>query len=310
MKNIAFRLLYACWHLLSLLPMWVHYGISDALYVLVRYVVRYRQKTIRRNLAASFPDKTEDELRAVERGFYHFFCDYLVESIKLMTIQKGNLRKRMQFKGTEQVAACIERGQSCIIYLGHYCNWEWVTTLPLWVPAEAQCGQIYRPLENATFDQLYISLRQRFGSVCISMRDTLRRIVDYRRKGQPTIIGFISDQNPHWVNMHHWRTFLNHPDTPVFTGTERIARQTGAAVFYLDMQRIRRGYYEGEFRLLTDHPSDMPEHAITDQYFDLLEASIRRAPQYWLWSHNRWKRTREEFDRRFEVVDGKIRERS
>lgn len=308
--NILYRLLYGCWYVLSLLPMWLHYLISDVLYVVVRYVVRYRRGIVRKNLSTAFPEKSASELKEIERGFYHFFCDYMVESVKLMTMGRENLRRRMQFKGAEQVAECIANGQSCAIYLGHYCNWEWVTTLPLWVPAEAQCGQIYRPLENEAFDRLYLSLRQRFGSECISMRDTLRRIIDLRRKNRPAVIGFISDQIPHWVNMHHWRTFLSHPDTPVFTGTERIARQTGYAVFYLEMQRVKRGYYTGEFKLITKDPASLPEYELTDRYFDLLEATIRRAPQYWLWSHNRWKRTREDFDRWFEVVDGKIRERA
>ena len=230
--KIVYPIVYALWYVLSLLPLRVLYVLSDGLFFLIYYVVRYRRPIVRKNLAASFPEKSEQELLAVERGFFHFFCDYLVESVKFMTMKEDELRRRMVFKGMEAVDEAINEGQSCAVYLGHYCNWEWVTTLPLWVTPKAQCGQIYHPIENAEFDQLFLSLRQRFGSVCIAMNDTLRALVGYRQKGQPVVIGFIADQVPHWRNIHHWCNFLNH-DTPVLTGTERIARKMKQAAFYL-----------------------------------------------------------------------------
>jgi KDO2-lipid IV(A) lauroyltransferase len=137
------------------------------------------------------------------------------------------------------------------------------------------------------------------------MNDTLRKIIEYRKVGQPVVIGYISDQVPFWTNIHHWVNFLNH-DTPVLTGAERIARKVDHAVFFLDVRRIRRGYYEAEFKLITCTPKKMDEFEITDIYFKMLEESIRRAPEFWLWSHNRWKRTREEFNERFDVVNGKV----
>jgi len=268
-------------------------------------MIGYRKRVVRSNLASSFPEKTEAELQQIERGFYHFFCDYLVESIKLLTISHEELKRRLVFKGTETVNEVVESGQSCAVYLGHYCNWEWITSLPLWVTAKAQCGQIYHPIENKDFDRLFLRLRQRMGAVCIPMQDTLRKILEYRQQGQPVVIGYISDQKPHWVNIHHWVDFLHH-DTPVLTGTERIARKVKHAVFYMDVRRIRRGYYEAEFRLITREPQQMPEYRLTDIYYEMLEASIRRAPEFWLWSHKRWARTREEFNERFEVIDGKV----
>jgi KDO2-lipid IV(A) lauroyltransferase len=137
------------------------------------------------------------------------------------------------------------------------------------------------------------------------MQDTLREILNYRKENQPVVIGYISDQVPFWTNIHHWVDFLHH-DTPVLTGTERIARKVNHAVFFLDVHRVRRGYYEAEFKLMTREPRKMDDFEITDIYFKLLEESIRRAPEFWLWSHNRWKRTREEFNERFEVVNGKV----
>lgn len=303
--KIVYYLVTAGWYLLSLLPFWMHYLLSDLLYVILYRMIGYRKTVVRSNLATSFPEKSEVELRKIERDFYHFFGDYIAESVKLMTISRWNLKKRLVFKGTDVVNEVIESGQSCAVYMGHYCNWEYVTSLPLWVTPKAHCGQIYHPIENKDFDRLFLRLRQRQGSQSIPMQDTLRRLLEYRKEKQETIIGFISDQKPHWVNIHHWVDFLHH-DTPVLTGTERIVRKLNYAVFYLDMHRVRRGYYEAEFKLITRQPQEMGDYELTDAYFAMLEASICRDPAFWLWSHNRWSRTREEFNERFEVIDGKV----
>ena len=303
--KILYYIVLAFWYMLSLLPMKVHYLLSDLLFWVLYGLLGYRKKVLEKNLKASFPEKSEEELKRIERGFYHFFCDYIAESVKLMTIRRENLRRRMVFKGAELVDEVIESGQSCAVFLGHLCNWEWVTSLPLWVTPKAQCGQIYHPIENKDFDRLFLRSRQRMGAVCIPMADTLRKIIEFKKAGQPVVIGYISDQVPFWTNIHHWVDFLHH-DTPVLTGMERIARKVNHAVFFLDVRRVRRGYYEAEFKLITREPQKMGEYEITDIYYRMLEQSIRRAPEFWLWSHNRWKRTREEFNERFEVVNGKV----
>lgn len=303
--KILYYLVLAVWYLLSLLPMKVHYVISDLLFWLLYGLLGYRRKVVGENLRTSFPEKSEEERHRIERGFYRFFCDYLVESVKLMTIRRENLKQRMTFKGTELIDQVVGEGQSCAIYLGHLCNWEWVTSLPLWVTPKVQCGQIYHPLENKDFDRLFLRSRQRMGAVCIPMQDTLRKILEYRKAEQPVVIGYISDQVPFWFNIHHWVDFLHH-DTPVLTGTERIVRKVNHAVFFLDVRRVRRGYYEAEFKLITREPQKMGDYEITDIYFRMLEESIHRAPEFWLWSHNRWKRTREEFNERFDVINGKV----
>ena len=303
--KILYYIVLAFWYMLSLLPMKVHYLLSDLLFWVLYGLLGYRKKVIEKNLKASFPEKSEEELKRIERGFYHFFCDYIAESVKLMTIRRENLRRRMVFKGAELVDEVIESGQSCAVFLGHLCNWEWVTSLPLWVTPKAQCGQIYHPIENKDFDRLFLRSRQRMGAVCIPMADTLRKIIEFKKAGQPVVIGYISDQVPFWTNIHHWVDFLHH-DTPVLTGMERIARKVNHAVFFLDVRRVRRGYYEAEFKLITREPQNMGEYEITDIYYRMLEQSIRRAPEFWLWSHNRWKRTREEFNERSEVVNGKV----
>ena len=266
------------WRLFSLLPFWILYLLSDFIYLILYTLIGYRIQIVRKNLTDSFPQKSEKELRNIERKFYHCLCDYFVETVKTMTMSKLQIREHMVFKGTELVNECVENGQSCAVYLGHTFNWEWVTSLPLWISDKAQCGQLYHALENEAFDKLFLRLRERWGAECIPLVDILRKTIEYKRKQQPTVFGYLGDQVPHWNNIHHWCWFLNH-DTPVMTGTERIAIKNHQAIFFLEVTQRKRGYYEAE---------------------------IRRQPELWLWSHNRWKRTREEFERRFKVVDGKV----
>ena len=305
MKKTLFYTVKALWYLLSLLPFWVHYLFSDLIYLILYKVAGYRVKVVRGNLESSFPEKSTEELRAIERRFYHRLCDYFAETVKTMTMSQQQVRRHMVFKGTERVNECVEDGQSCAVYLGHLFNWEWITSLPLWVDPRAHCGQLYHALESPLFDQLLLDLRQRWGAECIALTDILRKTVEFKRQNQPTVIGYIGDQVPHWNNIHHWCQFLNH-DTPVMTGTERIARKNRQALFFLEVHQTKRGYYEAEFKLITRKPEELKEFEATDIYHRLLEDNIRQQPELWLWSHNRWKRTREEFERRFQVVDGRV----
>jgi KDO2-lipid IV(A) lauroyltransferase len=303
--QLLYYVVYALWYLLSLLPLVILYVLSDLIYCIVYKVIGYRIKVVRGNLESSFPEKSEEELRQIERRFYHNLCDYFVETIKMMTMSERQMRRRMVFKGTEDLDACVADGQSCAIYLGHLFNWEWITSLPFWVSKETHCGQLYHALENPAFDQLLLQQRQRWGAECIALVDILRKTIEYKRQQQSTVIGYIGDQVPHWNNIHHWCHFLNH-DTPVMTGAERIAVKNNQALFYMNMRRVKRGYYEAEVKLITRQPKTLREYESVDIYFQMLEQNIRCQPELWLWSHNRWKRTREEFNRRFVVIDGKV----
>ena len=305
LSYIAYALSYTFWYTMSLLPMSLLYVFSDCLYLLVGKFVKYRHKVIWKNLKDSFPEKDEAELLRIERGFYHYFCDYLVETIKLLNMSKRELRQRMVFTGIEEMNELLEKGVSCAVYLGHYGNWELITSLPLWVSEKAQCCQVYHPLQNERFDKLFKSVREKHHALCIPMAETLRQVVSYRQKKQPIVIGYIADQAPFWNNIHHWVDFLNH-DTPVLTGSERIIKKTGQAVFYGDVSRVRRGYYQCDFKLITTEPAKYMDWEITDKYFQLLDETIRRQPELYLWSHKRWKRTREEFNLRYDEKTGRV----
>ena len=314
LDNIAFWAIYGIWYLLSLLPMWLHYLFSDILYLIIAHVVRYRHRVVWKNLSTSYPDKSKQELKKLQRQFYRHMCDLVAETIKYTTISDKNIMRRMTFKGSEQVAEILNGGQSVALLLGHYGNWEWVSSLVLWlrplVNENVIMGQIYHPLENKVFNRVVLKTRGRMGSDSVAKNDTLRWILGNKRDGHPTILGYINDQVPKWENIHHWLTFLNHKDTPVFTGIERIVHSQNQAAVYVDVKHVGRGRYECEYHVITCHPEQMGEFELTNIYFQRMEQTINRAPQYWLWSHNRWKRTREEFDRRFKVVRGRVVEKS
>jgi KDO2-lipid IV(A) lauroyltransferase len=248
---------------------------------------------VRQNLLNSFPEKDLKEVIKIEKDFYSFFCDYVIETIKLFSMSEKDIKKRITFGGFEELKKQMGEDKSCIVYLGHCCNWEWISSVPLHVDKKIRCGQIYHPLENKIFDELFLKVRGKFGAANISMNHTIRQIAEWRKEGRQFMIGFIADQTPNWNSIRYWIDFL-HQDTPVFLGPERIARQTESVVFYADVKRLKRGYYHCEFALLSAAPQELPENALTDRYFQLLEKTIRENPPYWLWSHNRWKRQRKQ----------------
>lgn len=301
---LAFGLAYA----ISLLPLWLLYGLADVLYVLVCHVVGYRRRLVREHLRTSFPEKGADELRGIERAFYRWFCDYIVETLKLFSMSRSEMRRRMRFSGGEVVQRCIDRGQDVALYLGHYCNWEWVSSIPLWLEGDAYAGsQVYHVLESPVMDRLLLYPRHRMGPDNVAMANVLRYIRDAHEAGRPVVMGFIADQVPFWNNIGHWLTFLSHEQTPVLAGAEKLSRRYNMACVYIDLRRTRRGYYEAEFQLMTDAPAAQTPLAVTEDYFRRLEASIRRQPPFWLWTHNRWKRTRAEYDRMVDPATGKVR---
>ena len=306
-QRLCYGLLFGLLYGVSLLPLRVLYLLSTGCYGLVYHVVGYRRKLVRKHLADSFPEKSEEERRSIERDFYRWFCDYIVETVKLFSISKEEMRRRLTFKGVDAVERILANGQSVALYLGHYCNWEWVSSIPLWVRGDYAGSQVYHPLENPVMNQLLLFPRHRMGPDNVAMQQVLRYIVENKKEGRPVLMGFIADQVPFWNNIGHWLTFLNHPQTPVLAGTERLARRFDMAAVYIDIQRTARGYYEAEFQLMTDRPNEQPELALTEEYFRRLEANIRRQPHLWLWTHNRWKRTREEYDKMIDPMTGKLK---
>ena len=291
-ENILYFPLYFYFWLHALLPLKILYILSDILFFPMFYIVRYRRKLVYQNMKDSFPEKSEKEIRRMEKAFYHHFCDYIVETIKLLHISDKETRKRVKFHNTEALQEIVDNGGSCLMLLGHYGNWEFVPSVTLWMrKGSVIFAQIYRPLKNKWFDRFFLKLRGRYHSECIAKQDTLRSILRYKSSGRPSITGFMADQTPSPANIHHWVNFLNH-DTPVFTGVEKIAHKVGFSVFYFDVEKIKRGYYSVTIREISKNPKETEECEITNKYMEMMETTILRAPEYWLWTHNRWKHKR------------------
>ncbi|MEI3340882.1 MAG: lysophospholipid acyltransferase family protein [Coprobacter fastidiosus] len=291
-ENILYFPLYFYFWLHALLPLKILYILSDILFFPMFYIVRYRRKLVYQNMKDSFPEKSEKEIRRMEKAFYHHFCDYIVETIKLLHISDKETRKRVKFHNTEALQEIVDNGGSCLMLLGHYGNWEFVPSVTLWMrKGSVIFAQIYRPLKNKWFDRFFFKLRGRYHSECIAKQDTLRSILRYKSSGRPSITGFMADQTPSPANIHHWVNFLNH-DTPVFTGVEKIAHKVGFSVFYFDVEKIKRGYYSVTIREISKNPKETEEFEITNKYMEMMETTILRAPEYWLWTHNRWKHKR------------------
>ena len=300
-------LLSSIFTLVGSLPLRVLYCVSDVVAFLAGDVVGYRRRVIRQNLSSCFPEKDVKELRRIERRFYRFLGDYFVETLRLGRMSREEIIRRMRFEGTEEVDRCLSQGKNVTLYLGHYCNWEWMSSIPLHIKADAYCGQIYHPLENEAADKAFLKIRGHFGATSIKMSETLPTLMRWRREGKPSIIGYIADQVPNFDGMHYFADFLNHKETAAFTGPERLSRMLDSTVFYCDMTRPRRGEYVCRYVRMTDHPGELPQFELTQRYYDLLAETIRRNPPYWLWSHRRWKRTKEHFFIIFGEEEGRRR---
>lgn len=286
-------MLYYLVYLLSLLPFRFLYMFSDVLAWLAHSVVKYRRQVVRNNLTSSFPEKDIKEIKLIEKQFYKFLCDYFFETLKLASMTENKMQKRLKVENIEEINEAVRRGQSVSIYLGHYCNWEWVSSLPLHIDSKAKCAQIYHPLENKTFDKLFYKLRTRFKANNIAMADIMQTLIRWKREGVPSVTGYIADQAP-GLNIHLFTDFLNH-DTGVYTGPERISKFLGAKAVYGHITRPRRGYYTLRFIPICEDAKKEAVFETSKEYFRLLEDNIREAPQFWLWSHRRWKRPRSLF---------------
>jgi KDO2-lipid IV(A) lauroyltransferase len=286
MKRILYYLAWLVLWLITLLPLKVLYPLSDAVYLILYYGVGYRKKTVFQNLKNSLPEKSPMEIRQIARKFYRQLCDYFVESVYRIHMGEKENARRMRYKNPELLQDYYEKGQSIIMLLSHYGNWEWPTRLPLL--SQHTVLVLYKPLNNRHFDDLFRRLRCQFGAIGVPMESALRTLVSYQRKEEPVILYTLADQRPQWISIQHWTTFLNQ-ETPVITGPEKIARKFNYPLLFLDIQKVKRGYYSAELKPVCENPDDVPEFHITRKYHAMVERKIRERPELWLWSHKRWK---------------------
>lgn len=280
---ITLPLIYA----ISLMPFWMLYGLSDFIFVLIYHVFGYRRKVVMANLKNAFPEKSIAELKSIEHKFYRYFCDLILETVKSLTISESTLKKRLSFASMELFEKYYSQKQSIVIVMGHFGNWE-LGGARFAIEPLHQLFVIYHPLKNKHFNGLIYKMRTRLGNGLYAMKDTLRGMIRDREK--VTATAFIADQTPSPKGAH-WMEFMNQ-DTPVFIGTGKIAKKMNYPVVYVSIKRRDRGYYEISLEDLVADPSMVSAEEIVERFTHRLEKDIREMPEYWLWTHKRWKHKR------------------
>lgn len=290
---ISYYLAYPLLYLVSLLPFPLLYALSDLVNGLLFGIVGYRKKVVLANLRNAFPEKKEEEIQAIARKFYRYFCDLVLETIKSMTISHKELNKRflVTSESLEPFRHFAERGQSVLVVMGHHGNWEWGGN-SFGLHSPHQLYAIFRPLHNQQFNNLITRIRTRFNTRLITDRDVIGALRAQKREGELSATAFLADQTPSSKNVY-WTRFLNQ-DTAVFWGTERAAISLNLPIIYADIKRIKRGYYTVDNRILVTDPQVYKEQegAITELHTRALETDIIAQPETWLWTHRRWKRTK------------------
>lgn len=283
-----YYLIFTIIKVLSYIPFWALYVLSDIMYYPLYYIIRYRRKVVRKNLTESFPEKSHHEILAIEKNFYHYFMDMILESTKMASISPDEIKKRMKFVNVNKTNELLDQGKSVDYFMGHYCNWEWMTSIGLWIKDDVVCAQVYHKLINHTFDNIIKQMRERMGNICVEMRETARFVANMASQNQPCMVALIADQSPKRKQIKHYVKFLNHT-VPVLVGPEKITKHFDHIPVFVNVKRVKRGYYECEFIPLHDNPSSLPDYELSDIYFKHLEDEIRRQPECYLWTHNRFK---------------------
>ena len=285
---MMYHLLSFLLKLISYIPFRALYVLSDGLYYILYYIIRYRRKIVRKNLTESFPTLKGKEILQVEKKFYRYFTDQVLESCKMATISPEEMKKHMKFTNIEAANAVFKEGKSIALYMGHYGNWEWISSIPLWVAEGVTSVQIYHKLRNDNMNRLILNMRERLGAISVEMRKTARYITEITNTNQVSVIGFIADQSPKKKEVRYFLPFLHHR-TPILVGTEKIVKHYGFEAWFLDMKRVKRGYYEAELIRMHEEPTSLPDFELTEIYFRMLEKMIQERPELYLWTHNRFK---------------------
>lgn len=286
MQFLAYIIIYPFLWLVSILPFKLLYAVSDGLYLLLYYVIGYRKKVVKENLRLVFPNKSEEEIKTITKKFYHHLCDMVVEAIKSLTISEAEMKKRFTFTNIEEVHKIENANKSIVLMCAHYGSWEWIFILQTHIKSKGYA--IYKRIENKYFDRLVKRIRAKYNSYLITTKETVPTLTSAKEKGELTINGFVSDQSPRRRKAFHWNEFMN-IKVPVHTGAEMLAKKLDMAVVFFSVKKIKRGYYETTFKTITTTPNAYENYEITDIFLKLVEEQIYEAPEYYLWTHKRWK---------------------
>jgi Kdo2-lipid IVA lauroyltransferase/acyltransferase len=286
MGAISYYIFFAFNWVLTLLPLRVLYLLSDLLYYILYYLIGYRRKVVAANLKNSFPEKTDEERKTIEKKFYRHLADLIIEVLKLTHMSDTEQNRRFTYTNLEVIDRLREENRDVIAVLGHYNNWEWPTLLPEYLKYKTVI--IFKPLQDKRFNNFVNAQRSKHGIVLTPTSLVIREIINYRKDKINTLSVFISDQIPSIDDIKYWTKFLNQ-DTAVYTGAGKIASKYDMAVVFFHIQKVKRGYYNLNIELLHDHTAGLTENEITETHVRRLEEVIIEKPEYWIWSHRRWK---------------------
>jgi len=289
MKRAGFYIFFLFAYIITLLPFRVLYLLSDVIYILIYHLIGYRREVVEKNLKNAFPDKSPEELNMIGKGFYRHLCDLIVETLKIMQMSPAAISRRFDTGTLSQFDYLYREGRDIVALCGHYNNWEWFSAIQ--ISASFQIITIYKPLKNRYFDRFILNLRTKYGTIATPMQNILRELVRCRKENIRTISGFLADQTPPPDENAYWTTFLNQ-ETGFFRGAEKIAVKYDMPVIFVYPVKTGRGYYKLEAKVISEHPKDEAPDYITSRYSEILEELIRSKPEYWLWSHRRWKHKR------------------
>lgn len=286
MAFLLFVIVYPFVWLLSRLPMRILYILSNFLFLLVFYVFGYRKKVVYENIGLTFPDMGKADKKRLMKKFFKHFLDLMVESIKAFTISTKEIQKRYVFKNPEVINTFASQGKSIALVGAHLANWEWSISLPLVV--DINCYGAYTRLGNKYFDKVMLKSRQQFGFIGYPTTNTIKNIQKNFSNGIQGLYLLLSDQSPQLPKTFFWHEFLG-IKVPIHTGAESLAKRFDMVVINYHITKVKRGYFEVEFELVTDNPQSFEDYKITEKYLKITERNIKLQPEYYLWSHRRFK---------------------
>ena len=300
MQRLVFWLAYPFLWLISVLPFKLFYVFSDFVYLIVYRLIGYRKEVVRENLNLVFPEKSSEEKKKIEKDFYHHMVDMFLEMIKSISISNEELKKRFTFTNIDEIRKIRTLDKSIILACGHYASYEWMNALQLHGLDYRGFG-VYKKVQNKHFDKLAKDIRGRYDGVLIPTSQATKQIAEKENSGIRGVYAMVADQSPKLNRAKTWGNFLGHT-VPVFTGTEKLSRSLDMAVVYLHVEKVKRGFYVASFKTITYNPAEEAPYAITREYFDNLEQQIKAAPQFYLWTHKRWKHRNESIPQDAQVI--------
>ncbi|MDN3666861.1 lysophospholipid acyltransferase family protein [Algibacter miyuki] len=286
MQLIAYIILYPFLWLISILPFRLLYVLSDGVYIIIYHIIGYRKKVVTHNLKLAFPNKTDQEITLIQKKFYHHLCDMILEAIKSISISEAEMKQRYVFTNVEEVHKLEKENKSIILLMGHYASWEWIFILQAHVNHKGYA--VYKKLSNKYFDALIKRIRAKYNSHLITTKETVPTLLRAKVNNELTFNGFVFDQSPKAEKAIHWQNFMG-IKAPVHVGAETLAKRLDMATMFLKVKKIKRGYYEATFYDVIKNPKEYKNYEITDAALKRVEEQIYEAPEFYLWTHKRWK---------------------